>query len=124
MCADYEWTAWFPSSLYSGLMTSPAETLNYLLQHQPDRVCRQVVDTETREVKKKLQVRYKCLPGTIRHSDFPSYISEDCKLLFEYSVTGWLHKIKFPDLSFSEEYFSKLFCFFSFLKTHFLLYFW
>ena len=83
---DYEWTTWFPSSLNSGLTLTPAETLSYLLRHQPDHVCHQVVDTETRKINENLQVRYQCLPGTIKHSDYPSYISEDCKFFLVFLI--------------------------------------
>ena len=73
-----EWTAWFPST-HNGVTLSSGETLSLLLTTRPDHVCHQVLDTETREVQGSLQVRYKCLPGTIKHSDFPPVLSEDCK---------------------------------------------
>jgi len=66
-----ESTAWFPLFLESGWTLDPVEALKYFLQYRSDDVCHNVVESETRDVQGKSQIRFKCPPGTIRGSDYP-----------------------------------------------------
>uniref|UniRef100_H2ZPC3 WxxW domain-containing protein n=1 Tax=Ciona savignyi TaxID=51511 RepID=H2ZPC3_CIOSA len=73
---DSEWSTWFPRYTRGGLELSAAETFNYVLSHRTDEVCREVLDTETRIVNGRAQVRFQCPPGTIRYSDYPQIETE------------------------------------------------
>ena len=86
---DTEWTTWFPLntekrfSLAEKLTIS--EAYDMLLITRPDDVCRQVLNTQTRRIRSgrtlRTQVRFECLPGTIKRSDFPRVPSDKCKLV-------------------------------------------
>jgi len=70
-------------TLESGTSLDSVEILEYLLLYRPDDVCRNVVESETRTVGGKLQIRFKCPPGTIRGSDYPPSDVKNGKKFFK-----------------------------------------
>ena len=64
-------TQWFPLATDAGFTMDPVEGLRYFLLFRSDDVCKNPVGSETRSVRGKLQIRFKCPPGTIRGTDFP-----------------------------------------------------
>ncbi|XP_078483095.1 LOW QUALITY PROTEIN: salivary peroxidase/catechol oxidase-like [Ciona intestinalis] len=73
---DSEWTVWFPTYTRGGMELTVAETFNHLLRHRIDEVCREVLETETKVVNGRTQVRFQCPPGTTRYSDYPQVETE------------------------------------------------
>ena len=90
---DTEWTMWFPlRDSRSSEQLSVSEMYNWLLVNRRDQVCSQVLRTEIRPTRThETQVRFECLPGTIKYSDFPLVPSGQCKLLYDLSSI-FLHK--------------------------------
>ena len=90
---DTEWTTWFPLNVdirfYASEVLTVSEVYDILLITRPDDVCRQVLNTQTRRIRSgrtvRTQVRFECLPGTIKRSDFPRVPSDKCKLVLQLS---------------------------------------
>ncbi|XP_076824795.1 myeloperoxidase-like [Clavelina lepadiformis] len=78
--SDYQWTSWFPITIYEGntLPLKPASAvLRFLRVYRPDAVCDNILANEMRKTNGFYQIRFKCLPGTIKETDYPYVDSEE-----------------------------------------------